>query len=136
MFVSKTKTNSGFKATAFIAIISVLLIVYMMFSFASIGSERILMKLPLIQPDVETVELEQEVERPPITRKSASSVLKIYLFRCETQCCGSSFINRLISLFSFFQLIMQKPRDSYPSVVGMGKMASRSRCNISGLLLR
>ncbi len=135
MFASITKTNSGFKATAFIAIISVLLIIYI-FSFTSIGSERILMKLPLIQPDVETVELEQEVERPPITRKSAFLVLKIYLFRCETQCCRSSFINRLISLFSFFQLIIQKPRDSYPSVVGMDKMASRSRCNISGLLLR
>jgi hypothetical protein len=96
MFVPITKTTSKFKAIVSIAVISVHLIIYVILSFMTVDSKRILVKLPVLQADTKTIEIEPEVELPLITRKSAFSVLKTYLFRLETQCLRFSFINRLI----------------------------------------
>ncbi len=96
MFVPITKTTSKFKAIVSIAVISVHLIIYVILSFMTVDSKRILVKLPVLQADTNTIEIEPEVELPLITRKSAFSVLKTYLFRLETQCLRFSFINRLI----------------------------------------
>jgi biopolymer transport protein ExbD len=68
MYVPVTKTIHEFKVVALIAVISPLLIIYMIFS-KSIDSGRILIKLPVWQADVEALELEPEAKLPPITRK-------------------------------------------------------------------
>jgi hypothetical protein len=81
MFVPITKTTSKLKAIALIAVITIFLIISMIRSSKSIDSERILVKLPIMQADDETVELEPTAELPPMTRKSAFSVLKTYVLR-------------------------------------------------------
>jgi hypothetical protein len=81
MFVPRRKTTSKLKAIALIAVITIFLIIYMILFSKSVDFGRILVKFLVMQAADETVELEPTAELPPITRKSAFSVLKTYVLR-------------------------------------------------------
>ena len=81
MFVSIAVMIIRFKRCALMLVINVLVLIYMISTFMLFKSERIPVNLLDSQADVDAIEFEQEVELPPITRKSNFSILKIYLFR-------------------------------------------------------
>ncbi len=81
MFVSIAVMIIRFKRCALMLVINVLVFIYMISTFMLFKSERIPVNLLDSQADVDAIEFEQEVELPPITRKSNFSILKIYLFR-------------------------------------------------------
>ena len=118
MFIPITKTINDFKLVAVITVIGLLLSIYILSSFKSAGSGYLFARLPVWQRNTENCELQSQAELAPIVRKSTH----FQQFLLPTCRC-------------LFQLITQKPKDSFPNVVGMAKMVSRSHCNASGELL-
>ena len=69
MFPPITNTSRRFKSVVLIVIISVLVIMYVIFSITSIDAWRAFVKLPPIRGEVETIQLDSEAKLPPINRK-------------------------------------------------------------------